>query len=147
MRSEEKSIAERYPSPKVAPTRYKLPDNRLSITHSAVIGTETVYITVGVYPDGAIGEVFARMDKEGSALRALLDSWAIAISMGLQYGIPVNTLMEKFRFISFEPSGFTDNNKIRSAKSVLDYVSAWIQQEFPEGKSRRFLQKDAEGKS
>lgn len=125
-------------SPQEEPKRYRLPDNRLSITHSVEIGGKKFYFTVGMYSDGKIGEVFVTTEKEGSTLRAVLDAWATSFSVGLQYGIPLKRLTAKISHTSFEPSGFTTNKSIPMTKSVLDYFSTWILGEFPDGKYKNY---------
>jgi len=108
------------------PTRRKLPDERKSITHKFSIAGHEGYITVGMYDDGAPGEIFIRMAKEGSTISGLMDSFATAVSMALQYGVPIKVLCDKFVHVRFEPSGFTNNPDIRFAKSVMDYIFRWM---------------------
>lgn len=116
----------------VAAKRRRLPDERQSITHKFEIGAHTGYVTVGLYEDGAPGEIFISMSKEGTTLAGLLDSLATSVSIGLQYGVPLKTLVDKFSHVRFEPSGFTSNPNIRMAKSVVDYIFRWLGQRFPE---------------
>lgn len=111
--------------------RRRLPDERNSITHKFEIGTHTGYVTVGLYEDGKPGEIFVSMSKEGSTLAGLLDALATSVSIGLQYGVPLNTLVAKFSHVRFEPSGFTQNPNIRVAKSVVDYIFRWLGTKFP----------------
>ena len=108
------------------PTRHKLPDERHSITHKFSIAGHDGYITVGMYPDGSPGEIFLTMSKEGSTISGLMDSFATAISLALQYGVPLQTLVDKFAHTRFEPSGVTNNPDIRFAKSIMDYIFRWL---------------------
>ncbi|MBI4138818.1 ribonucleotide-diphosphate reductase subunit beta [Candidatus Uhrbacteria bacterium] len=115
-----------------AARRRRLPDERQSITHKFEIGAHTGYVTVGLYEDGKPGEVFITMSKEGSTLAGLLDALATSVSIGLQYGVPLKTLVGKFSHVRFEPSGFTQNPNIRMAKSVVDYIFRWLGHRFPD---------------
>ncbi len=112
--------------------RRRLPDERQSITHKFEIGSHTGYVTVGLYEDGKPGEIFVSMSKEGSTLAGLLDALATSVSIGLQYGVPLKTLVAKFSHVRFEPSGFTQNPNIRVAKSVVDYIFRWLGTKFPD---------------
>ncbi|MFA5935347.1 MAG: ribonucleotide-diphosphate reductase subunit beta [Patescibacteria group bacterium] len=112
--------------------RRRLSDERQSITHKFEIGSHTGYITVGLYEDGKPGEIFVTMSKEGSTLAGLLDALATSVSIGLQYGVPLKTLVSKFSHVRFEPSGFTQNPNIRVAKSVVDYIFRWLGTKFPD---------------
>jgi ribonucleoside-diphosphate reductase beta chain len=112
--------------------RRRLPDERQSITHKFEIGSHTGYVTVGLYEDGKPGEIFVSMSKEGSTLAGLLDALATSVSIGLQYGVPLRTLVTKFSHVRFEPSGFTPNPNIRMAKSVVDYIFRWLGTKFPD---------------
>ncbi|MBW2731919.1 MAG: vitamin B12-dependent ribonucleotide reductase [Deltaproteobacteria bacterium] len=114
--------------------RNKMPSERRSITHKFSIGGQAGYLTVGMYDDGRPGEIFVRMAKEGSTISGLMDSFATAISLSLQHGVPLRLLVEKFSHTRFEPSGWTDNRKIGFAKSILDYIFRWIEVKFPEGR-------------
>ena len=107
-------------------TRHKLPSERKSITHKFSVGGHEGYITVGMYDDGAPGEIFIKMAKEGSTLSGFMDGFAMAVSIGLQYGVPLKTLVDKFVNTRFEPAGYTPNQEIRYAKSVLDYIGRWL---------------------
>ena len=113
-----------------APRRHRLPDERRSITHKFAIAGHEGFLTVGLYDDGTPGEVFIRMSKEGSTISGLMDSFATTISIGLQYGVPLKVLVNKFAHVRFEPSGFTNNPKIRIAKSVVDYIFRWMASKF-----------------
>jgi ribonucleoside-diphosphate reductase alpha chain len=108
------------------PVRRKLPDERRSITHKFSIGGHEGYITVGMYDDGAPGEIFITMAKEGSTISGLMDSLATAISFNLQYGVPLKFLVDKFAHVRFEPSGWTGNPQIPYAKSIIDYIFRWL---------------------
>lgn len=106
--------------------RRKLPDERKSITHKFSVGGHEGYIIVGMYAEGAPGEIFIKMAKEGSTLSGFMDGLALSISIGLQYGVPLNALVDKLTNTRFEPSGFTENPSIRYATSVLDYIARWL---------------------
>jgi ribonucleoside-diphosphate reductase alpha chain len=120
----------RSPGPPMA-NRYKLPDERASFTHKFSIGGHEGYLTVGLYPDGSPGEIFVRMAKEGSVIAGLMDSFATAISLALQHGVPLHVLIEKFKGTRFEPSGFTGNQEIPIATSIMDYLFRWLAIRFP----------------
>jgi ribonucleoside-diphosphate reductase alpha chain len=103
--------------------REKMPDRRKGYTQKAVVGGHKVYVRTGEYDDGRIGEIFIDMHKEGAAFRAMMNNFAIAISLGLQYGVPLEEYVEAFTFTRFEPAGFVQGNeRIKSATSILDYV-------------------------
>jgi len=106
--------------------RRKLPDERKSITHKFAIGGHEGYIIVGMYEEGAPGELFIKMAKEGSTLSGFMDGLALSISIGLQYGVPLKALVDKLTNTRFEPSGFTENPAIRYSSSVLDYIARWL---------------------
>ena len=110
--------------------RRRLPDERKSITHKFKIGSHAGFITVGLYDEGTPGEIFITLSKEGSTLRGMLDAFATSVSIGLQYGVPLKTLVSKFSHVRFEPSGFTQNANIRVAKSVIDYIFRWLALKF-----------------
>jgi ribonucleoside-diphosphate reductase alpha chain len=112
------------------PMRRKLPDERHSITHKFSIAGHEGYITVGMYSDGSPGEIFLTMSKEGSTISGLMDSFATAISLALQYGVPLQTLVDKFSHMRFEPSGVTNNPDVRFAKSIMDYIFRWLGSKF-----------------
>jgi len=113
--------------------RYKLPVERRSITHKFQIAGHEGYITVGMYDSGSPGEIFVRMAKEGSVIAGLMDSFATAVSLSLQHGVPASILCEKFRGTRFEPSGFTGNQDIPIATSIMDYLFRWLALRFLEG--------------
>ena len=112
-------------SPK-ALRRKRMPAERQSRTHKFSIGGHEGYITAGMYEDGNLGEIFIRMAKEGSVVSGLVDSFATMTSLALQYGVPLNVLVDKFSHTRFEPSGFTGNPEIPMAKSIMDYVFRWL---------------------
>jgi len=112
------------------PARRKLPDERRAITHKFSIAGHEGYITVGMYEDGKPGEIFLVMAKEGSTISGLMDAFATSISMALQYGVPLEALVEKFSHVRFEPSGFTKNAEIPYAKSITDYIFRWLASKF-----------------
>ncbi len=113
--------------------RHRLPAERASITHKFGIAGHEGYITVGLYPNGQPGEIFIRMAKEGSTISGLMDSFATAISLSLQHGVPLKVLCEKFAHTRFEPSGWTGNEQIGYAKSIMDYLFRWMQLRFLSG--------------
>ena len=118
------------------PMRHKLPDERRSITHKFDIAGHEGYITAGMYEDGQPGEIFITMSKEGSTISGLMDSFATAISMAMQYGVPLRVLVDKFSHMRFEPSGFTRNPDIPMAKSIMDYIFRWLATKFLDGKAQ-----------
>jgi len=117
-------------APAGRPARRKLPDERHAITHKFSIAGHEGYITVGMYEDGKPGEIFLVMAKEGSTISGLMDAFATSISMALQYGVPLEALVEKFSHVRFEPSGFTKNSEIPYAKSITDYIFRWLASKF-----------------
>jgi ribonucleoside-diphosphate reductase alpha chain len=107
--------------------RRKLPSERQSVTHKFSIGGHEGYITVGLYEDGKTpGEIFIKMAKEGSTLSGFMDGFALSVSIGLQYGVPLKALVDKFINTRFEPAGYTGHPAIPYAKSVLDYIARWL---------------------
>jgi len=108
------------------PRRERLPDTRQSITHKFNVGGHEGYINVGLYPDGRPGELFITMAKEGSTVGGLMDAFGTAISLSLQYGVPLEVLVNKFSHTRFEPMGYTTNPDIRIAKSIVDYIFRWL---------------------
>lgn len=110
--------------------RRRLPDERQAITHKFSIGGHEGYLTVGLFEDGQPGELFCTMSKEGSTISGLMDAFATAISLALQYGVPLKVLVDKFSHTRFEPSGFTGNPHVPIAKSVADYIFRWLGQKF-----------------
>jgi ribonucleoside-diphosphate reductase alpha chain len=119
------------------PRRKRMPRERQSITHKFSIGGHEGYITAGMYEDGSVGEIFLTdIGKEGSTLRGMMNSFATAISISLQYGVPLETLVQKFCYMRFEPEGITNNPEIPFAKSMPDYIMRWL--------ASRFLEVDAQ---
>jgi len=112
------------------PVRRKLPDERHAITHKFDIQGHEGYITVGLFEDGQPGEIFLVMAKEGSTISGFADAFAQAISYALQYGVPLQALVDKFSHVRFEPSGMTRNPEIRFAKSIVDYIFRWMASKF-----------------
>ncbi len=120
---EKEKIVERVIS---QPRRERLPDTRSSVTHKFSIAGHEGYLNVGLYPDGRPGELFITMAKEGSTIGGIMDSFGTAISLALQYGVPLEVLVNKFSHTRFEPMGYTTNPDIRIAKSVIDYIFRWM---------------------
>jgi ribonucleoside-diphosphate reductase alpha chain len=119
------------------PRRKRMPRERQSITHKFSIGGHEGYITAGMYEDGSVGEIFLTdIGKEGSTIKGMMNSFATAISIALQYGVPLETLVEKFSYMRFEPEGITGNPEIPFAKSMPDYILRWV--------ASRFLDADAQ---
>src|SRR6185503_3005794 len=112
------------------PHRRRLPAERSAVTHKFDIAGHEGYITVGLYPDGQPGEIFLKMAKEGSTVSGLMDTLATTISVSLQYGVPLRDLVNKFAHVRFEPSGFTGNQEIPIAKSIVDYIFRWLGSRF-----------------
>jgi ribonucleoside-diphosphate reductase alpha chain len=125
----EKAVAEALA--KAPPKRRRMPRERQSITHKFSIGGHEGYITAGMYEDGSVGEIFLTdIGKEGSTLRGMMNSFATAISIALQYGVPLETLVRKFSYMRFEPEGMTSNPEIPFAKSMPDYIMRWLASRF-----------------
>jgi ribonucleoside-diphosphate reductase alpha chain len=115
----------------VQPARRKMPRERQSVTHKFSLGGHEGYITAGKYEDGSVGEIFLTdIGKEGSTLRGMMNSFATAISIALQYGVPLETLVRKFSYMRFEPEGMTTNPEIPFAKSMPDYIMRWLASRF-----------------
>jgi ribonucleoside-diphosphate reductase alpha chain len=116
------------------PDRHKMPDERNGMTHKFRIGDDTDgvkgYITANCWEDGAVGEIFVKMDKQGSAMSGFVDAWAISVSMLLQVGVPLKTIIGKFRGQRFQPGGYTKNSDIRIATSPIDYIVRWLELRF-----------------
>ena len=125
----EKAIAEALA--KAPPKRHRMPRERRSITHKFSLGGHEGYITAGMYEDGTVGEIFLTdIGKEGSTLRGMMNAFATAISIALQYGVPLETLVRKFSYMRFEPEGMTSNPEIPFAKSMPDYIMRWLASRF-----------------
>ncbi len=112
------------------PVRRRLPATRSSTTHKFAIEGHEGYITAGLYEDGSPGEIWLTMAKEGSTLSGMMDAFATAISISLQYGVPLRDLVNKFSHMRFEPSGRTENNEIPVAQSIVDYIFRWMASQF-----------------
>jgi ribonucleoside-diphosphate reductase alpha chain len=120
--------------------RHKLQEERASITHKFKVGDHEGYITVGLYPNGDPGELFVKMAKEGSTVSGLMDSFALAVSLALQHGVPLKVFCEKFAHTRFEPSGWSGNAEIGYAKSIMDYIFRWIQMRFLTGQQQMLFE-------
>ncbi len=118
-----------------SPQRVRLPDERAAVTHKFSIAGHEGYLTIGLYPHGQPGEMFISMAKEGSVVSGLMDSFATACSIMLQYGVPLDVLTSKFSHSRFEPSGFTTNPEIPVAKSIMDYIFRWMKLKFGDSKT------------
>jgi ribonucleoside-diphosphate reductase alpha chain len=105
-----------------APTRKRLPKSRVSRTTSFTVGGAEGYMTSGAHDDGQLGEVFLKLGKQGSTLAGVMDAFSIAVSIGLQYGVPLETYVSKFTNLRFEPAGLTDDPDVRMAQSIMDYI-------------------------
>ncbi len=127
-RADEAAVTAETPAAAAAnkPFRRRMPATRQSITHKFEVAGHQGYLTVGLYEDGAPGELFITMAKEGSTVGGIMDAFGTAISMCLQYGVPISTLIDKFTHSRFEPSGFTKNPEIPFAKSLVDYIFRWM---------------------
>jgi ribonucleoside-diphosphate reductase alpha chain len=115
-----------------APRRWKLPDNRESRVHKFQIDETEGYITVGLYPDGLPGEIFLKLHKVGSLEHGMADCFALLFSLALQCGIPLETLVSKFKHVKFQPSGVTKSQAgdLRFADSIVDYIVRWLEMKF-----------------
>jgi ribonucleoside-diphosphate reductase alpha chain len=113
------------------PERRKMPQERQSITHKFAIAGHEGYITAGKYEDGTVGEIFLTdIGKEGSTIKGMMNAFATAVSIGLQYGVPLETFVKKFSYMRFEPEGITSNPEIPFAKSMPDYIMRWVASRF-----------------
>ena len=113
------------------PRRHRMPRERQSITHKFSIAGHEGYITAGAYEDGTIGEIFLTdVGKEGSTLRGMMNAFATSVSIALQYGVPLETLVRKFSYMRFDPEGITGNPEIPFAKSMPDYIMRWLASRF-----------------
>jgi ribonucleoside-diphosphate reductase alpha chain len=128
-----KAGTELEPDPSLAPARNRLPRERESLTHKFSIAGHEGYITAGKYEDGSLGEIFLTdIGKDGSTLRGMMNAFATAISIGLQYGVPLETFVRKFSYMRFDPEGMTSNPEIPFAKSLPDYIMRWLASRFLE---------------
>ncbi len=120
--------------------RHRLQDERMSVTHKFDVGGHEGYIIVGLYPNGEPGEIFITMAKEGSTVSGLMDSFACAVSIALQHGVPLKLLCEKFAHTRFEPSGWSKTPDIGFAKSIMDYIFRWLQLRFLTGQQQMLFE-------
>lgn len=118
------------PSTASSPRRRRLPTSRKSITHRFVIEGQKGYFTCGLYEDGTPGELFIRISKEGSTLSGMMDAFSLMVSLALQYGVPLNTMVTKLTNMHFEPCGKTENPDIPFAQSIVDYIFKWMEKRF-----------------
>ncbi|MDB5391649.1 MAG: nrdJ, partial [Planctomycetaceae bacterium] len=132
-RKKKEEVAVAPPQVVMAPARRRLPPTRHSLTHKFSVGGHEGYITVGLFEDGTPGELFVTMAKEGSTIGGLMDCIGTLTSMGLQYRVPLDVLVNKFSHQRFEPAGWTDNPDIPNAKSVVDYIFRWLGMQFVPG--------------
>ena len=133
LRTDAKKEAAEEPAPVVEakPTRRRMPRERQSLTHKFSIAGHEGYITAGMYEDGSVGEIFLTdIGKEGSTLRGMMNAFATSISIALQYGVPLETLVRKFSYMRFDPEGITGNPEIPFAKSMPDYIMRWLASRF-----------------
>jgi len=117
-----------------AANRHRLPDERVSITHHFSIAGHEGYLTVGLYPNGQPGEIFVRIAKEGSTIAELMECFGTVVSVSLQHGVPLKVLCDKLSHTRFEPSGWTGNEELGYAKSIMDYLFRWMELRFLSGK-------------
>jgi ribonucleoside-diphosphate reductase alpha chain len=124
---------------KEVPRRRKLPPERMAIAHKFCIANNEGYVHVGMYEDGSPGEIFIKMNKEGSTLSGVMDSLALSLSLNLQYGVPLEILCEKLVHTRFEPAGMTTNKEIPMVRSFMDYLGRWLALKFlPKEKAKQF---------
>ena len=121
------------------PTRKRLPKQRASRTTSFTVGGAEGYMTSGAHDDGELGEVFLKLGKQGSTLAGVMDAFSIAVSIGLQYGVPLETYVSKFTNLSFEPAGLTDDADVRMAKSIMDYIFRRLALDYLDFETRQSL--------
>jgi ribonucleoside-diphosphate reductase alpha chain len=117
-----------------AANRHRLPDERVGLTHHFSIAGHEGYLTVGLYPNGQPGEIFIRMAKEGSTIAGLMECFGTVVSVSLQHGVPLKVLCDKLSHTRFEPSGWTGNEELGYAKSIMDYLFRWMALRFLSGK-------------
>ncbi|MBU2110945.1 MAG: vitamin B12-dependent ribonucleotide reductase, partial [Actinobacteria bacterium] len=122
-----------------APTRKRLPKSRVSRTTSFTVGGAEGYMTSGAHDDGELGEIFLKLGKQGSTLAGVMDAFSIAVSIGLQYGVPLETYVSKFTNLRFEPAGLTDDADVRMAQSLMDYVFRRLALDYLPFESRQAL--------
>jgi ribonucleoside-diphosphate reductase alpha chain len=119
--------------------RHKLPDERMALTHKFNIAGHEGYLTIGLYANGQPGEIFITMSKEGSTMSGLMDSFAMVVSVALQHGVALTTLIDKLAHTRFEPSGWSQNQQIGYAKSIMDYIFRYLEQRFVKGEQLSFF--------
>jgi ribonucleoside-diphosphate reductase alpha chain len=117
-----------------AANRHRLPDERVGLTHHFSIAGHEGYLTVGLYPNRQPGEIFIRMAKEGSTIAGLMECFGTIVSVSLQHGVPLKVLCDKLSHTRFEPSGWTGNEELGYAKSIMDYLFRWMELRFLSGK-------------
>ena len=117
-----------------AANRHRLPDERVGITHHFSIAGHEGYLTIGLYPNGQPDEIFIRMAKEGSTIGRLMECFGTVVSVSLQHGVPLKVLVGKLSHTRFEPSGWTGNEQLGFAKSIMDYIFLWLELRFLSGK-------------
>jgi ribonucleoside-diphosphate reductase alpha chain len=122
-----------------AANRHRLPDERVGLTHHFSIAGHEGYLTVGLYPNGQPGEIFIRMAKEGSTIAGLMECFGTVVSVSLQHGVPLKVLCDKVSHTRFEPSGWTGNEELGYAKSIMDYLFRWMELRFLSGKQLRLF--------
>lgn len=118
------------------PRRRRLPATRKALVHKFRVGQTKGFLRAGMYPDDTLGEVFLTVDRAGSTLQGLMDSFATSLSISLQYGIPLSVITTKFRHVRFEPNGFTGDKTIPTASSLIDYMAQWLEQRFLKGETK-----------
>lgn len=121
------------------PVRRRLPKRRTAQTTSFAVGGAEGYLTAGTYEDGSLGEIFLKFGKQGSTLAGVMDAFSIAVSVGLQYGVPLETYVEKFSNLRFEPAGMTDDQDVRMAQSLMDYVFRRLALDYMDFDTRDFM--------
>jgi ribonucleoside-diphosphate reductase alpha chain len=121
------------------PLRRRLPKRRASQTTSFAVGGAEGYLTAGTYDDDTLGEIFLKFGKQGSTLAGVMDAFSIAVSVGLQYGVPLETFVEKFTNLRFEPAGLTDDPDVRMAQSIMDYVFRRLALDYLDFDTRSFM--------
>ncbi len=128
-----------------AANRHRLPDDRVGLTHHFSIAGHEGYLTVGFYPNGQPGEVFIRMAKEGSTIAGLMECFGTVVSVSLQHGVPLKVLCNKLSHTRFEPSGWTGNQELGYAKSIMDYLFRWMELRVLSGKQLPLFVATADG--
>ena len=116
--------------PSITPSRRGLPTTRESVTHKFSVGNHEGYLTIGLHPDGRPGEIFLKMAKEGSTMSGMCQSFCRAFSLALQYGLPVEDAVARFKGMRFEPMGHTNNPEIPMAHSIVDYIARYLEINF-----------------